>query len=135
MAKKTTNKTFNRSDAALEVSLAIPAAAANGQTAALDLESGAGNCELLLSVPALANLASTKTVSAKIQESADNATFVDAAWAPALTITGEASGGGKAGELRLAIPSNAKRYVRAYVATAADGGNNTASKLTLSAKF
>lgn len=132
MARKT--KVFNRGDSEFIASLAVPAAAANGQTAALDLGSAAGNCELLLTIPALANLASGKTVTAKLQESDDNSSFSDAKWAPSLSVSG-AEGGGKADELRVAIPSTAKRYIRAHVETAAEAGDNTASKVTLAAKF
>ena len=118
---------FNRKDLTLIKETALPAAGASAASEAIDAQSAVHNAEIVVGVPALANLASGKAVSIKIQESADNATFAEAPWAPSVSVTG-ASGGGAATEQRIGIPSTAKRYLKAVASVAADGGNNTGSK-------
>lgn len=120
---------FDRKDITLIKETAFPAAGASAETESLDICSGARNAELCVGIPALAALAATKTAKVVISESDDNSTFANAPWAPEVSVLGATGGGAEAKEQRIGIPSTAKRYVKATVSVAADGGNNTAAKL------
>lgn len=130
MAKKN-----QRLDKDLIAALALPAAAANAQTASLDLQGAHENCELELGVEATTTLVEDKTITLKVQESDDNSSFADAPWAPVITVTGGDGNGSAAKAQRIGVPSTAKRYMRAYAAVLAAGGDNTAKKFSLKACF
>lgn len=129
------SKRNQRTDKDLVASLALPAAAANAQTAALDLQGAVENCELEIAVEATTTLVADKTITLKVQESDDNSSFDDAPWAPTVTVTGKTGDGSDAKSQRIGIPSTAKRYIRAYAATLAAGGDNTGKNFTLKACF
>ena len=128
-------KRNQRTDKELVVELALPAAAANAQTKSLDMQGAVENCELELGCEATANLVAEKTITLKVQESDDNSNFVDAPWAPTVVVTGKTGNGSDAAAQRIGIASTAKRYLRAYAATLAAGGDNTAKKFSLKACF
>ena len=128
-------KRNQRLDTALIETLALPAAAANAQTAALDLQGACENCELELSVEATTALVAEKSITLKLQESADNGTFADAPWAPVITVEGKSGNGSDAIAQRIGIPSTAKRYIRAYAAVESGGGTIKGSSFALKACF
>lgn len=129
------SKRNQRTDKDLVETLALPAAAANAQTAALDLQGAVENCELELACEATTTLVSEKTITLKVQESDDNSSFADAPWAPAVVVTGKTGNGSEAVAQRIGIPSTAKRYMRGYAEVAASGGDSSAKKFSLKACF
>ena len=128
-------KRNQRTDKDLIATLALPAAAANAQTASLDLQGAVGNCELELACEATTTLVATKTITLTVQESDSGSSFAAAPWAPTITITGKTGDGSVAVAQRIGIPSTAKRYMRAYAAVDTGGGDNTANKFLLKACF
>lgn len=143
-------------DANLQVTVALPAAAATAYTAAIDTRSGGldiavagasqtvdlqGNAaleraELLIEIPATPALVDDKDITVTIQSSGDDAS-TDAYAAvenlPVFTITGVAtSQGGPAFSQRVKLPSNIERYIRVAVAVESGGGSNIAVSLTAS---
>jgi hypothetical protein len=124
----------NRRDALLEVTKALPAAAANNNTDAIDLEQVAGGdleaIEFEVSVPALPALVEDKTVTITVEDSANGTDFD--ALDPAITtvITGGAGNGADAKTVRFRLPSTARRHVRLNQAVLAAGGNNTGVSTT-----
>lgn len=120
---------FDRKDITLIKKIAFPAAGASAETESLDISSGAGNAELCVGIPALAALVASKSATVVISESDDNSIFANAPWAPEVSVVGATGGGAEAKEQRIGIPSTAKRYVKATVSVAADGGDNTAAEL------
>ena len=125
---------FDRKDAKLIKETALPAAGASASSEIIDAFAAVRNAEIALEIPKLTNLASGKKATVKIQESADGSTFADAPWAASLSVAG-ASGGGAQSELRIGIPSTAKRFLKAVASVEADGGNNTAAKFVFALAF
>ena len=116
--------------------VALPAAGATAVTASLDFGSAnpgpqQGNGRILLRLPALPNLVSTKKVTVDLQHSADDVSFENIPGTGNMSVTGPTSGGSAAQDFRLYLPPQFKRYVRASVAVEAAGGDNTAQFLTL----
>lgn len=126
---------FDRKDAKLIKETALPAAGASASSEIIDAWAAVRNAEIALEIPALANLANGKKATVKIQESADGSTFADAPWAASLSLTGATSGGSAQSELRIGIPSTAKRFLKAVASVEADGGNNTAAKFVFALAF
>ena len=126
-----------RRDAALTTTKACPAAAANHNTATLDLQSTtagafADSVEVEIAIPALPSLAADKTLTVKLQDSADNTTFADIAELASFVVTGVSTTGSAAKTVAVRLPSSAKRYLQANLAVAASGGDNTAKSVTVS---
>lgn len=127
-----------RRDAALTVTKACPAAGANHNTATIDLKSTtagafADSVEVEIVIPALPSLVEAKTLTVKLQDSADDSTYADIPELAAFVVTGRASNAGSAAATRvIRLPSSAKRYLQANLAVAADGGDNTAKSVTVS---
>lgn len=130
-----------RRDAALTTTKACPAAGANHNTATLDLKSTtagafADSVEVEIVIPALPSLADDKTLTVKLQDSADNTTFADIPELASLVVTGVATGKGGAAATRVVrLPSSAKRYLQANLAVASNGGDNTDKSVTVSLLF
>jgi len=126
-----------RRDAALTTTKACPAAGANHNTATLDLKSTtagafADSVEVEIVIPALPSLADGKTLTVKLQDSADNSSYTDIPELAAFVVTG-ASGAGSAKATRvIRLPSSAKRYLQANLAVADGGGDNTGKSVTVS---
>ncbi len=127
-----------RRDTALTTTKACPAAGANHNTATLDLKSTtagafADSVEVEIAIPALPSLADGKTLTVKLQDSADNTTFADIAQLASLVVTGATGTGGSAAATRvIRLPSSAKRYLQANLAVAGSGGDNTGKSVTVS---
>ncbi len=126
-----------RRDAALTVTKACPAAGANHNTATIDLKSTtagafADSVEVEIAIPALPLLNETKTLTVKLQDSADDSTYADIPELATFVVTGGTSGGSAAATRVIRLPSSAKRYLQANLAVAASGGDNTAKSVTVS---
>jgi hypothetical protein len=136
----TTPHQRNLVDALKVVTKALPAAAANADSAAIDLGQVNGglieNIAFELEVPATPALVEAKTITFSVKDSADNSSF--AAIDPAITtvITGAGSAaGGAAKTVRFRLPPTARRYIAVNAAVLADGGNNTGVSFTFRALF
>lgn len=129
-------------DAALIVTKALPAAGANHNSGTLDtgaprttpngvLAANAGTIELVW--PALPSLVDAKTVTFKVQDSADDAAYPDLglSW----TLTGAGGVGVPAGSKRFVLPPDVRRYVQVNAAVAAAGGDSTAKSFTVAFLF
>lgn len=124
-------------DAALKVTKAIPAAGANHNTATIDLGSstpGAGieGVEVEIAIPALPSLADTKTLTVKLQDSADDSTYADIEELASLVVTGVSTSGSAAATRTVRLPSSVGRYIQANLAVASAGGDNTAKSVVVS---
>jgi hypothetical protein len=127
-------------DAALQVTKACPAAGANHNTPTLDLGSTnpgvtAEHFELEIAIPALPSLAADKTLTVKLQESADDTTYTDIAELASLVVTGVSTSGSAAATRTVRLPSTVKRYLQANLAVASSGGDNTAKSVTITPLF
>ena len=125
-----------RRDAALTTTKACPAAGANNNTATLDLKSTtagafADSVEVEIVIPALSSLANGKTLTVKLQDSANGSNYADIPQLAAFVVTGGTNGSAAATRV-IRLPSSAKRYLRANLAVAADGGDNTGKSVTVS---
>jgi hypothetical protein len=124
----------NRKDAALSVSKALPAAAANNDSDSIDLEQVYGgrieNVELEISVPALPALVEAKTVTITIQDSADDSSFAAVTGLATFVITGAVGNGAAAVSRRIKLPPITRRYVRWNQAVLTGGGDNTGVSVT-----
>ena len=125
-------------DSALKVTKALPAAGANHNTGTIDLGStnpglAVESFELEIAIPALPNLAAGKTLTVKVQDSADNSTYADVAELASVVVTGAADAAGSAAATRtVRLPSGVRRYIQANLAVAGSGGDNTAQSVTVS---
>lgn len=116
-------------DAALTVSTAIPTQNTNSNSASIDLGQalpGAAldNVEVLVTLPAQASMTTGQTVTAKLQDSADNSTFADLPLS-SLVQTG-ASSAGVLTVGRYKLNPAVRRYLRINVASSATAGVSTA---------
>jgi len=124
----------------MRVSLALPAAGASATTDAIDLDSASPRTTLedvdwQISVPALPALVADKTVTVTIQDSANGIAFAAIPGLAPLEITGGEGNGAEAVEHDFKLPPTVRQYVRAHLAVAASGGNNTGVEVTLKALF
>ena len=127
----------NIRDAALKVTKACPAAGANHNTDTIDLgckNPGASveSFEVEIAIPALPSLAADKTLTVKLQDSADNTTFADVEQLASVVVTGVSTNGSAASTVVVRLPSDVKRYVQANLAVASSGGDNTANIVVVS---
>jgi hypothetical protein len=127
-------------DGLLKATTALPAAAAQANSASIDLEQVAISpvneaFAVKVSVPALPSLANSTTATFKLQDSADDSSFDDIPELAALVMTGGGGVGAPAAERSYRLPDTARRYLRLNQAVAADGGNNTAVSSTLQLTF
>jgi hypothetical protein len=127
-------------DAQLIVTKALPAAAANHNTGTIDLESVANwpsteKVAVQISVPALPALVEAKTVTIKLQDSADNSSYADIEELASLVITGGTGNGAAAVTREVFLPPTTKRYIQANIAVLTAGGDNTGVSLTLALLF
>ena len=132
-----------RQDAELIESDALPAAAttaANGTS--LDLQSTPAqdarlaSVELEIGSPALntTQLPDTRTMTYKVQDSADDTTFNDVA-DTVLVVTGAGGVGAVAVTERFKLPSTIRRYIRVVATTGVSTGNCSASEFTTKLLF
>ena len=124
-------------DGKLKAVKACPGAGNNHNTGTIDL--GCANpgasvetVEVEIVIPALPSLVDGKTLTVKLQDSADDSSYTDIPELASLVVTG-ASGGGSAAATRIVrLPSSAKRYLQANLAVVTGGGDNTAQSVTVS---
>ena len=126
-----------RRDVVLTTTKACPAAGANHNTATLDLKSTtagafADSVEVEIAIPALPSLATGKTLTVKLQDSANDSTYTDIPELAAVVVTGASGSGSAAKTVAVRLPSSAKRYLQANLAVAAEGGDNTGKSVTVS---
>ena len=125
----------NLRDASLVVTKACPAANANHNSGTIDLGVSPGAVtqfvELEIAIPALPSLAADKTLTVKVQDSADDSTYADVAELASFVVTGVSTSGSAAATRTLRMPSTIKRYVQVNLAVAASGGDNTAKSVTI----
>ena len=126
-----------RRDTALTTTKACPAAGTNHNTATLDLKSTtagafADSVEVEIVIPALPSLVKDKTLTVKLQDSANDSTYADIPELASVVVTGGDSGGSAAATRVVRLPSSAKRYLQANLAVATGGGDNTDKSVTVS---
>lgn len=126
----------NIQDAALQAVIALPAAGATAVTEGIDLGQTIGGeiegLNVVVEIPVTTTLVDSKAITITLKDSADNISFTALAGLAALAVTGVTSNGSVAFEQRLRLPTATRRYIRAEAAIPADGGDNTATSLTLS---
>lgn len=122
---------------ALQISTALPAAAANNNSSSLD--SGTDNpgrtlsgVEILLEVPATPSLVDAKTIIYTFQDSADNSSWAAVPDLPTITSLGAGGVGAAAVERYFKPPITLRRYLRVNQAVLTAGGDSTAISSTLS---
>jgi hypothetical protein len=125
----------NLRDKALLISKAIPAQNTNTNSDAIDLGSASPwadveNVDFEVVLPAQATMTTGQTITATIQDSADNSSFAAVARLATIVQTGASS----AGPLVTAIvklPRNVRRYLRINIACSATAGESLAGNATL----
>jgi hypothetical protein len=123
----------NLKDAELIVAKALPAAAANNSTDAIEI-GGTGphreRLKLRASIPTNTALVATKTLTLTLQDSADGTNFAPLVPGQAAVIAGKGGNGIDARSIDFDIPQTARKYIRVNQAVEADGGNNTGTTVT-----
>jgi hypothetical protein len=126
-------------DASLNKSVDLPTGAATANTNSVDLGQATPfpitesfHVKLSTSVATGAN---NKTITVKVQDSADNTTFANIAAIGALTVTDNNGAGFPAGSLTVSLPPTTRRYVRGQATSVADGGDSTDGSLTVEFLF
>jgi len=118
---------------------ALPAAAANNNTGTFDLGVGPYHPEeivLEMAIPALAaHTDSTKNVTLKLQDSADDSTYADLSPLHEYILAGIASTGTAAKTIRLRLPPGIRRYLQINQAVDSGGPTLTASSVTYTLLF
>lgn len=129
----------SRRDAALTRTKACPAANANHNSATIDLgaagDASLEHVEIEIAIPALPSLAADKTLTVKLQDSADDITYADIEELASVVVTGVSTDGSAAKTVAVRLPSSTKRYIQANLAVAAVGGDNTAKSVTITPLF
>lgn len=128
---------FLREDALTSLEKALPAAGASAYTDWIDLGGAGilGQVEFQISNEAVPSLADAKTLTLVLEHSADKATVVTHTDVAALVSTGAGGAGAVAASSQFKLPSTTRRYIRAKATVQAAGGDNTAKKFFLKAKF
>lgn len=137
------NPTNNQvQDAALSVTTALPAAAANVTGTGIDLGAvnaqfaANGKFDVAISCPATPSLADAHAITLTLQDSADNITFTAIATLAATTITGAGGIGGPAlAPVFYRLPGATRRYIALNAAVASGGGSNIAVSTTIQLLF
>jgi hypothetical protein len=130
----------NIKDASKQVSVSLPAAAANVNSASIDLGYNPGqieNAEVELAVDETTALVDTKDVDVTLYDSADDSSFAAVAVfaAPLLKVTGVTGNGNDETKLQVRLPRTIRRYVRINVAVETAGGTVTAHEAHLRLLF
>ncbi len=128
-------------DALLSVTKALPAAASNNNTATIDLEKTAGtpapeNLEVEISIPAIAaHSDNSKSVTLKMQDSADDSSYSDTQPVTSFVLTGVTTDGSAAAVYRFRLPPGTRRYVQFNQAVASGAPSLIGSSITYSLRF
>ena len=122
-------------DALLVVTRVLPAANANNNSSSIDLGDvtpvlHGQNHEFQIDVPALPALVEDKTLTNKIEDSANNSSFDPVEELATFVITGGVGNGADAATRTYRLPSSVRRYVRINCAVLAAGGDNTGVTVT-----
>lgn len=129
----------NIEDTNLAVSKALPAAAANVDSDAIDL--GLGDAEnikeavIAFGAPATPALVEDKDLTITLEDSADGETFAAVPSVAPLVITGGVGDGADAAETRIRFPEGLRRYIHVNAAVETGGGDNTAVDFYLKLLF
>lgn len=126
-------------DAALKVTKAFPAAGASNSSDPLDLKARGtpqgetpAHAEVWLTIPTVAALADTKTLTIQLEESDDNSTYSSTGTGlPSFVLTGAGGAGATGYTAKIRLKPSAPRYLRATSTVASAGGTITGSSLTL----
>ncbi|MEN6628163.1 MAG: Bbp16 family capsid cement protein [Sulfuricella sp.] len=126
-----------RRDYLLTVAKALPAAAANNDSASIDLGNTtpgvvADAIEVEIALPALPDLVEAKTVTCTLQDSANDSSFTAITGLSTFVVTGGTGNGAPAATRVVRLPSSVRRYIRVNTAVLTAGGDNTAKSVTLS---
>ena len=117
---------------------AFPAAGGNNNSDSIYLgpiTDRVENALIIVTIPANTILVATKTITAKLQSSADDSTFADIGALGSQAVTGLTGNGNARTELLFPIPTGTKAYLRANVAVQASGGALTGLKYELAVAF
>jgi hypothetical protein len=130
----------NIKDVSQEVSVSLPAAAANVNSASIDLGYEPGqieNAEIEIAVDETTALVDTKDVDVTLYDSADDSSFAAVAVfaAPLLKVTGVSGNGNDETKLHVRPARTIRRYIRINVATETAGGDVTAHEAHLRILF
>lgn len=110
---------------------ALPAAAASASTASIELGTCLPPIQVRVAVEAVPSLVDTKTVTTTLEHSDDGLTFAAIPELATLVQTGAGGVGAAAAERTVYLPPSVKNFIRATVVVEADGGNNTAKKVSI----
>jgi hypothetical protein len=119
---------------------ALPAAAANNSTAAIDLQQAAAGVNLdkvdvEVAVPATPSLVDAKIITFTIQDSANGTDFAAVTGLATLVVTGAGGVGAAAATRTVKLPTGTRRYIRANAAVESGGGSNIAVSYSISLLF
>lgn len=117
-------------DAALEETSALPAAAANNSTAAIDLGQVTAfplneSIDVEMYCPATPALTDDDTITFTLQDSANGTDFAAIAGLSTVVTLGAGAAGAAAFSRIVKLPGTTRRYVRVNAAVLTGGGNNT----------
>lgn len=120
-------------DAKLYQEKALPAANASASTDSIEVGKGVPeSIQVRVAVEAVPSLADTKTCTTTLEHSDEAAAnFVAIPEFATLVQTGAGGAGAAAAERTVYLPPSVKKFIRATSAIVADGGNNTAKKVSL----
>lgn len=126
-------------DAKLSVSHVFPAAAANVNTASIDLGLGPYRTDdvmVHIQIPALAAYTdNTKSIITKIQDSADNSSFADINPQVTTTTLGVASTGTPLTDYYFRLPATVRQFIQINIACLTGGADITALSLVAELTF
>lgn len=130
----------NFRDVNVQVTKALPAAAASNASDSIDLGHAypgrsVEKLELVINLPATPSLADTKTATLTIEDSADNSSFAAVTGLSTVVATGAGGVGAAAIERRVKLPSGVRRYIRLAQAVQSAGGDNTGVSTTMGLRF
>ena len=123
-------------DARLLVAKVFPAAAANDNTATIDLVNTGYKPEgmaLNIAWPSLPNFVDGKTIIFDVMDSADDSSYLSTGVTH--TITGITGNGQAAGSVNLRLKPTTRRYIQVKRTVESGGGTNTASTNTCALVF
>jgi hypothetical protein len=128
-------------DVNLQVTQALPAAAASNSSSAIDTTET--NPEFLdslevegrIELPATPSLTDAKKITLTLEHSSDNSSWGTNTDITAQVATGAGGGGGSAIDYSFKLPKGCKRYIRLGQAVESGGGSNIAISGTLSLCF
>lgn len=123
-------------DELLKVTQALPAAGASVTSSGIPVGKGEfDGIDLLIEIPATPNLVDDKSVTVKLQDSADGESFADVSEYASIVVTGAGGLGAAAKSVQLRMPRTVREHIALNIDTEAAGGDNTAIKATLQLVF